>query len=86
MLPANGFCGSGRTYEADPRHRGRNGGGSAYGGSLAPASTGEQLSDAQLLNVLQNEMLGMNAMHQAGYTGEGVSVAVFDGGFRAWTR
>ncbi|MGB3852566.1 MAG: S8 family serine peptidase [Tunicatimonas sp.] len=61
---------------------GGTGGGSAYGGSLAPASTGEQLADAQLLNVLQNEMLGIDAMHQAGYTGKGVSVAVFDGGFK----
>ncbi len=61
---------------------GGTGGGSAYGGSLAPASTGEQLADAQLLNVLQNEMLGIDAMHQAGYTGKGVSVAVLNGGFK----
>ena len=27
-------------------------------------------------------MLGIDAMHQAGYTGQGISVAVFDGGFK----
>ncbi len=36
----------------------------------------------QLLNMLQNEMLGIDEMHQAGFTGKGVSVAVFDGGFK----
>jgi hypothetical protein len=57
-------------------------GGSAYAGSVDSASPVEQLADAQLLNILQNEMLGIDAMHQAGYTGKGVSVAVFDGGFK----
>ena len=36
----------------------------------------------QLLNQEQNEMLGINEMHNQGYNGEGVFVAVFDGGFR----
>ncbi|MEQ9442441.1 MAG: S8 family serine peptidase [Cyclobacteriaceae bacterium] len=37
---------------------------------------------AELLNEEQNQMLGINAMHEMGYHGEGVFVAVFDGGFR----
>jgi len=36
----------------------------------------------QLLNQEQNEMLGINEMHTRGFNGEGVFVAVFDGGFR----
>ena len=36
----------------------------------------------QLLNTEQNEMLGIDEMHQAGYTGKGIAVAVFDGGFK----
>jgi hypothetical protein len=36
----------------------------------------------QLLNQEQNEMLGITEMHHQGYNGEGVFVAVFDGGFR----
>lgn len=35
-----------------------------------------------LLNVLQNEMLGIDQMHDVGYNGQGITVAVFDGGFR----
>ncbi len=41
----------------------------------------KQQTDA-LLNVLQNEMLGIDQMHEAGYNGQGITVAVFDGGFR----
>ncbi len=59
---------------------GRNKQGSSYAGKLPSAAT--ENAEAQLLNVLQNEMLGIDAMHQAGYTGQGVSVAVFDGGFK----
>lgn len=36
----------------------------------------------ELLNVVQNEMLGVDKMHELGYNGEGLMVAVFDGGFR----
>lgn len=60
---------------------GRDKGGSAYTGPVASAAQ-QTDTEAQLLNVLQNEMLGIDAMHQAGYTGKGVSVAVFDGGFK----
>ncbi len=59
---------------------GRKKQGSSYAGKL-PAAAPEN-PEAQLLNMLQNEMLGIDAMHQAGYTGKGVSVAVFDGGFK----
>ena len=59
---------------------GRNKQGSSYAGKLPSAAP--ENTEAQLLNVLQNEMLGIDAMHQAGYTGQGVSVAVFDGGFK----
>lgn len=59
---------------------GRDKGGSAYPGQVL--SSQQTDPEAQLLNVLQNEMLGIDAMHQAGYTGKGISVAVFDGGFK----
>ena len=59
---------------------GRKKQGSSYAGASPSAAT--ENAEAQLLNVLQNEMLGIDAMHQAGYTGQGVSVAVFDGGFK----
>ena len=52
--------------------------GSSYGESSSPAVDGEE----QLLNMVQNEMLGIDEMHQAGYTGKGIAVAVFDGGFK----
>lgn len=38
--------------------------------------------DETLLNGLQNNMLGIDAMHEKGYNGEGLFIAVFDGGFR----
>ena len=53
-----------------------------YSYSGASPSAAIENTEAQLLNVLQNEMLGIDAMHQAGYTGQGISVAVFDGGFK----
>ena len=59
---------------------GRNKQGSSYAGKLPSAAP--ENTEAQLLNMLQNEMLGIDAMHQAGYTGQGISVAVFDGGFK----
>lgn len=36
----------------------------------------------QPLNNFQNDMLGIDEMHADGYSGEGLLVAVFDGGFR----
>lgn len=36
----------------------------------------------QQLNRFQNDMLGIDEMHDDGYNGEGLLVAVFDGGFR----
>ena len=54
--------------------------GSSYDGEVTATSTAHR--EEQLLNMLQNEMLGIDEMHQAGYTGQGVSVAVFDGGFK----
>lgn len=42
----------------------------------------KQKNEEELLNVLQNEMLGINQMHESGYNGEGLTIAVFDGGFR----
>ena len=36
----------------------------------------------ELLNTLQNEMLGIDQMHQMGYTGKGLMIGVLDGGFR----
>ena len=59
---------------------GRSKQGSSYAGHISSPAT--QRTEAQLLNVLQNEMLGIDEMHRAGYTGKGVSVAVFDGGFK----
>ena len=64
-----------------PTRRGsRNKKGSSFEGDVAAPTAGQR--EAQLLNVLQNEMLGIDAMHQAGFTGKGISVAVFDGGFK----
>lgn len=42
----------------------------------------KQKNEEVLLNVVQNEMLGIDQMHAAGYNGKGLSIAVFDGGFR----
>lgn len=36
----------------------------------------------QLLNNAQNNMLGIDEMHADGYSGDGLLIAVFDGGFR----
>lgn len=36
----------------------------------------------QLLNNVQNDMLGIDEMHADGYSGKGLLIAVFDGGFR----
>ena len=54
--------------------------GSSYGQEQPLSSAFDR--EEQLLNMVQNEMLGINEMHQAGYTGKGVAVAVFDGGFK----
>ena len=54
--------------------------GSSYGEKAAPLRGFDR--DEQLLNMVQNEMLGIDEMHQAGYTGKGIAVAVFDGGFK----
>lgn len=32
--------------------------------------------------IFQNELLGIPAMHKEGYTGKGITIAVFDGGFQ----
>lgn len=53
--------------------------GSSHGKS-SPKKRYEQTE--QLLNQEQNQMLGIDEMHDSGYNGEGVFVAVFDGGFR----
>ena len=53
--------------------------GSSYGEESPMKSTDRE---EQLLNMVQNEMLGIDEMHEAGYTGKGISVAVFDGGFK----
>jgi subtilisin family serine protease len=34
----------------------------------------------------QNKMVGIDKMHAAGYRGEGIWIAVFDGGFRQWVN
>ena len=62
------------------RKGGRQKGGSAY--EEAPGRPDAAWQENQLLNMLQNEMLGIDRMHEAGYTGEGYRVAVFDGGFK----
>jgi len=53
--------------------------GSSYGKSKARFAEEKPLE--QLLNMEQNNMLGIDAMHEKGYNGEGLLVAVFDGGF-----
>ena len=62
------------------RQGGRYKKGSSYEGETSTTSTSH--GEEQLLNMLQNEMLGIDEMHQAGFTGQGISVAVFDGGFK----
>lgn len=51
----------------------------------ANASSGFQMNDAQLysntVSMEQNELLGVPRMHSQGYRGEGVLIAVLDGGF-----
>ena len=54
--------------------------GSSYGEEYPLSTTVDR--EEQLLNMVQNEMLGIDEMHQAGYTGKGIAVAVFDGGFK----
>jgi len=41
-----------------------------------------KLKPAAVTNTLQNKMLQVNEMHEMGYTGEGILVAIFDSGFR----
>lgn len=54
--------------------------GSSYGESSA---VHKKVSDEKsLLNEGQNNMLGIQTMHEKGFNGEGMLVAVFDGGFR----
>ncbi len=38
--------------------------------------------EEELLNMVQNEMLGIDEMHLQGFNGEGLLIGVFDGGFR----
>ncbi|WKN44642.1 S8 family serine peptidase [Tunicatimonas pelagia] len=61
----------------------RQGGSSSGGASYGKSKKGKKYERAeQLLNQEQNQMLGIDEMHLRGYNGEGVFVAVFDGGFR----
>ena len=63
------------------RKGGRQKGGSAYEEAPGRPDAAARQKD-QLLNMLQNEMLGIDRMHEEGYTGEGYRIAVFDGGFK----
>ncbi|MEM8970045.1 MAG: S8 family serine peptidase, partial [Bacteroidota bacterium] len=67
-----------------PRARnGRRGGNSSDGASYGKSKKSKKYQRTEeLLNVEQNQMLGIDEMHRQGYNGEGVFVAVFDGGFR----
>ena len=59
----------------------------APGKKLTNARTGyynynhADLRKKDLLNLLQNDMLGIDEMHQNSLRGDGVTIAVFDGGF-----
>ncbi|MEM6844288.1 MAG: S8 family serine peptidase [Bacteroidota bacterium] len=57
----------------------KSSGGSSYGKSQGNK---KYQRTQELLNLAQNQMLGIDEMHRQGYNGEGVFVAVFDGGFR----
>ncbi|MCC5920275.1 MAG: S8 family serine peptidase [Cyclobacteriaceae bacterium] len=46
-----------------------------------PPALEEQEPENQQRNASQNEKIGVRLMHEEGYTGKGVLVAVFDGGF-----
>ena len=63
------------------RKGGRHKGGSSYEAAPGRLST-VAWQEKQLLNLLQNEMLGIDQMHQKGYTGKSYRIAVFDGGFK----
>lgn len=55
----------------------------AHGNSVGDTEGSDEFSvdfDADL-SLPQNEMLGVDAMHEQGFMGEGMLVAVFDGGF-----
>ena len=71
----------GKTEMVKPRARGaRKKSGSSIGSSRKLKDPLKE--NNQLLNVLQNDMLGIDEMHADGYNGKGQLVAVFDGGFR----
>lgn len=59
---------------------GRKKSGSSVGSSRRQKYKNKRLN--QPLNNFQNDMLGIDEMHADGYNGEGLLVAVFDGGFR----
>ena len=59
---------------------GRKKSGSSIGASRRQKYKNKRLN--QPLNNFQNDMLGIDEMHADGYNGEGLLVAVFDGGFR----
>ncbi|WPP49561.1 S8 family serine peptidase [Catalinimonas niigatensis] len=64
-----------------PRGRGsRRKSGSSFGSTKSARVQQEPLE--QLLNIEQNDMLGIDEMHEDGFNGSGLLVAVFDGGFR----
>nr|WKN35126.1 S8 family peptidase [Tunicatimonas sp. TK19036] len=62
------------------KQSGASGGGASYGRSSKKKKISKRTEE--LVNQEQNQMLGIDAMHDMGYHGEGVFVAVFDGGFR----
>jgi len=71
----------GKTEMVKPRARGaRKKSGSSIGSSRKLKDPLKE--NNQLLNVLQNDMLGIDEMHADGYNGKGQLVAIFDGGFR----
>ena len=71
----------GKTEMVKPRARNaRKKSGSSIGNSRKLRAPRQE--NTQLLNVLQNDMLGIDEMHTDGYNGDGLLVAVFDGGFR----
>ena len=49
--------------------------------SIHPKWVGRELSAQTTAYDFQNQLLGINDMHKAGFTGKGVLVAVFDAGF-----
>jgi subtilisin family serine protease len=49
-------------------------------------SSGEPVRKNQLANALQNNMIGVDRMHQDGYTGNNILIGIFDAGFTGVNR